>query len=376
MSTTAPQELNASTVISLIESGAYPREVVGTIARGYLPLEQNDLIAVLAFIAQRPDPEVAELAQRSLADIPVRALFEFAANDQSEVSHLESLLNVATDQLVIEALIRNRSVSDAAIVALARRAPASVQDVIIINQARILRAPQILDALLENPQISPDVRRRVTETREEFFEKKARMLEILELEQQAAREEYGDETGKIVAPDAPLDEIADLLERAAAEGDEVAGPSVTLNDVEKRDDKKFAIWARLGFMTVSEKVQLAFKGDRLIRMLLVRDRNKLVCSAVLRNPRMTDQEVEAIASMRNVDENVLRMVGTRRDWVGKYNVASTLCRNPKCPIGVVLPLINRLTLRDLKGLKDDKGISQVVRENAKRLYLARTQKTG
>jgi hypothetical protein len=377
MTSFAPDDLNASSVIGLIESGAYPRDVIGTIARGFLPLEQNDLIAVLAYLAGYDDAEISALAQRSLGDIPGRAVFEFAASERSDPDHLQRLLRVATDQLVVEALIRNRNVPDAAIVELARRAPESIQDVIIINQARILRAPEILDALLANPEMSPDVRRRVAETREEFFDKKARILEQLEAEQQAAREEYGDETGKIVAPDAPLEEIADLLERADAEGgSEPATATLTLNESERRDEKKFAVWARLSFMTVSEKVQLAYKGDRLIRMLLVRDRNRLVCSAVLRNPRMTDMEIDAIAGMRNVDEQVLRMIGTKRDWVSRYSVMLTLCRNPKAPVGVVLPFINRLTLRDLKGLKDDKSVSQAVRENAKRFYLSRTQKTG
>lgn len=376
MNATTPDELNAATVIGLIESGAYPREVVGTIARGFLPLEQNDLIAVLAYLARNPDGEIAGLAQRALGDIPVRSLFEFAANEQNDGAHLGALLHVANDQLVIEALIRNKAVSDTAIVELARRAPPSIQDVVIINQARILRAPEILDALLVNPALSPDVRRRVTETREEFFEKKARMLEQLEAAEQAAREEYGEETGKIVAPDAPLEAIADLLERAEAEGTGPAPASLSLTDSERGDNKKFAIWARLQFMSVSEKVQLAYKGDRLIRMLLVRDRNRLVCTAVLRNPRMTELEVDSIAGMRNVDEQVLRMIALKRDWIGKYAVMLTLCRNPKSPIGVVLPLINRLTLRDLKGLKDDKGVPQAVRETAKRQYLSRTQKTG
>lgn len=374
MSTTAPEELNAATVIGLIESGAYPRDVVGTIARGFLPLEQNDLIAVLAFLAGNDDSEIASLAQHSLGDVPGRALFEFAASERSEPSHLQRLLTVATDQLVIEALIRNRNVSDAAIIELALRAAPSVQDVIIINQARILRAPQILDALLNNPSLSPDVRRRVAETREEFFEKKARLIEQLEAEEQAAIEEYGDETGKIVAADAPLEVIADLLERAAVETEE--GATLALSESERRNSKKFAVWARLSYMSVAEKVQLAYKGDRLIRMLLVRDRNRLVCSAVLRNPRMTDTEIDNIAGMRNVDAEVLRFIGTKRDWIGRYVVMVTLVRNPKAPIGVVLPFINRLTLRDLKGLKDDKGVPQVVRETAKRFYLSRTQKTG
>jgi hypothetical protein len=79
--------------------------------------------------------------------------------------------------------------------------------------------------------------------------------------------------------------------------------------------------------------------------------------------------------MRNVDGEVLRLIGARREWMGKYKILMTLCRNPKAPIGVVVPFLNRLTLRDLKTLKDDKGVQQVVRETAKKLYLQRVAKS-
>ena len=84
---------------------------------------------------------------------------------------------------------------------------------------------------------------------------------------------------------------------------------------------------------------------------------------------MSETEVESIAGMRNIDEEVLRLIAMKREWMSKYNITVTLARNPKCPVGVVLPLINRLTLRDLKGLKDDKGVSETVRSLARKIYL-------
>ena len=53
MTATPQEELNASAVIGLIESGAYPRDIVLTIARGFLPLAQEDLVAVLAYLTTR-----------------------------------------------------------------------------------------------------------------------------------------------------------------------------------------------------------------------------------------------------------------------------------------------------------------------------------
>lgn len=373
MTTTTPTgELTAAIVIGNIESGAYPREAVATIARGFLPLAQEDLIGVLAYLALSPDEEIAALARASFTtEVPTRAQFEYASNENIDPRYLTRLLAVTTDNLVLEALIRNRAVSDAAIADLARHAEPRVQEVIVINQARILRAPEILEALLENPNLSPDARRRALETKEEFFEKKARQ-ERIEAEAAAEAAEAAAEAA-ITEAEAPLDAIADLLEKAAL-FDDTGATLPQLAESEHQDPRKASLWARISFMTVGEKVQLAFRGDKMARMLLVRDRNKLICSAVMRNPRMSDTEVESIASMRNVDEEVLRLIGMNRNWMSKYNITLTLCRNPKAPLGVVLPLINRLTLRDLKGLKDDKGVQQGVREMARKAYLSRTQK--
>jgi hypothetical protein len=364
MSTPTSGELSAASVIALIEADTYPRDVVATIARGFLPLEQHDLITVLAFLGEYPDQEIAGFARASLQEIPVRVLLDFAGAESPGVKALTQLLRVSTDSLILEVLVRNPAVPDEAILELAARADGRVQDVIVINQARILRLPAILDALLENPKLTPDARRRALETREEFFVKKARIEE---------------EMAYAIEPDLvnePLDAIADLLDQAVALGDPVQPGSLPAQtESGKKDEKEASIWTRIQFMSVSEKVQLAFKGDRMVRMLLVRERNKLVCSAVMRNPRMSEQEAEAIAGMRNVEDEVLRLLAHKREWIAKYNIMIALVRNPKAPVGVVLPFISRLTLRDLKGLKDDKGVQQVVREMAKKFYIAKAQKS-
>jgi hypothetical protein len=357
-SATPNAELTASTVISRIQDGSYERETTLNIARGFLPLPQEDLITVVAFLATSPDAEVAQLAHQTLKDVPLRSLLAFAANEASSADNLSLLLRATDDASVMEALIRNRAVPDASIVELAGRAEPGVQEIIVINQLRILRAPEILDALLGNPRVSAETRRRALETREEFFDKKARLEKLAEDE---------------VADFLPDDAIADLLAKAAEEPAVATPPD--LSEIEKQDPVKLTVFAELLAMSVGQKVQMAFKGGKTYRTILIRDRNKLVCSAVVRNPRMSESEAEQIAGMRNVDDEVLRLISTRRDWMSKYNVVIALARNPKVPIGVVVPLINRLTLRDLKMLKDDKGVSEVVRSMSRKLFQQRSKKT-
>src|SRR5439155_781798 len=115
------------------------------------------------------------MAHTSLTDIPSRIVHGFAADEKAMPEHLVLLMRASQDPGVLEALIRNRNVPDDAVTELARRADAAVQEIVVINQARILKTPEILDALLANPHLSPDARRRALETREEFFEKKARI---------------------------------------------------------------------------------------------------------------------------------------------------------------------------------------------------------
>ena len=350
-------ELSAATIIARIQANEYPPQVLETIANGFLPLPQADLIAVLAFLARFDSGEIAAAARRSLHEVPSRSVVAFASDEAADPGHLALLARASDDATVLEALIRNRSLADDVVVELAGSSDPVIQEVIVINQTRILRAPQILDALLANPQISIDVRRRALETREEFFEKKARRE--VEIEADEA-------------------EIADLLAKAALEDAAVPPPPQTLPELaelEANDPERSSVWALIMKMTVAEKVRFAFKADKTARMVLIRDRNKLVCTAVMRNPRVTETELESIAGMRNIDEEVLRIIGTRRSWMSRYNIMTALCRNPKAPVGVVLPLINRLTLRDLKSLKDDRGVSEVARSMAKRLYIQRTQKS-
>ena len=364
MSSAAPDDLSASVIIERIRAGLLPREALETIARGFVPLPQEELIPLLSFLALESAEAIAALARTSLSDIPSRIVHGFAAHESVPPEHLTLLMRATADAAILEALIRNRAVPDEAVAALAARADAAVQEIIVINQARILRAPQILDALLANPHLTADARRRAMEVREEFFEKKARI--------EAARVVDEDE------PDLELpdDAIADLLEKAAEEdAAAVAQRPPEVAEGELKDPKKQSVFTKILMMNVSEKVQLAYKGGKTERMILVRDHNRLICTAVMRNPRMTETEVELIAGMRGISEEVLRLIGMRRDWSSKYNIALTLARNPKAPVGVVLPIINRLTLRDLKSLKDDKNVSEVVRVSARKFFIQRSQKS-
>src|ERR1043166_3453702 len=121
MSGLASTELNAALVIEQIESGAYSLDVVGTTARGFMPLEQDDLVAVLAYLHGYPNAEIAALARATMSELPPRAVLSFANNENAAPSQLAALLLAKSDSPVLGALIRNRAVTDESIAELAGR---------------------------------------------------------------------------------------------------------------------------------------------------------------------------------------------------------------------------------------------------------------
>ena len=93
----------------------------------------------------------------------------------------------------------------------------------------------------------------------------------------------------------------------------------------------------------------------------------LVATSVLSSPKLTESEVESFARMGNVSDDVLRIIGSNRGWTKNYGVASALARNPKTPPTVSMPLVARLTERDLKHLSIDRNVNEGLRIAARKL---------
>ena len=65
---------------------------------------------------------------------------------------------------------------------------------------------------------------------------------------------------------------------------------------------------KIAALNVAQRMALAMKGSREDRAILIRDPNKIVGVAVLSSPKITEAEVENIAKMASVPEEILRMI--------------------------------------------------------------------
>ena len=135
--------------------------------------------------------------------------------------------------------------------------------------------------------------------------------------------------------------------------------------------KRQTLMQKLTHLNVVERIILALKGGREERMLLIRDRNKIVQRSVLQSPRLTESEVESFAAMANVTSDVLRIISLNRTFIKSYAVIRNLAKNPKTPLDISLHILPRLTATDLKILTTNKNIPETLRNTAIKLHRSR-----
>lgn len=385
-------------VVQSIISGNAPPSARSAAARGLLPLPQADLLEVLVHLSADDNPAVARAAQETLETQQTEELLSVARSETAPPSVLGYLASRSyPNREIHEAVAGNGNTPDEAIAMLARIATdGSLLELLTLNQQRLIRLPEIIDAILLNPSRTPEAERRAKETRQEFFEKErgARQIaqELRARGNEAAAEffETADLTG--VAGEISLDDawlIAQHIEVSDSDIDDswlarefveemlletpeqtAANVQAVLNSESLEGEvspERISLIRRIMFMSVKDRVKLALKGDREARGILVRDANKVVATAVIHNPRLTDQEVEKIAAMRTVCDEVLRLVGMNRAWARSYPIIHNLARNPRTPLATAVHILPRIRTKDLKAIAMNRNVSEAVRRQAYRL---------
>jgi hypothetical protein len=140
------------------------------------------------------------------------------------------------------------------------------------------------------------------------------------------------------------------------------------------EDARKSLVLGIAQMSFTDRLKAALKGPREVRALLIRDTNKMVASAVLSSPKLTDSEIESFARMANVGEDVLRVIGNNRMWTKHYGVVVGLTKNPKTPVAVSMNLMARLNVRDLVTLSVDRNVPEPLRIAARKRVSAGTSR--
>jgi hypothetical protein len=304
---------------------------------------------------------------------------------------------------VHEAVTLNARTPDESIALLAgTTTDGELLELITVNQQRVIRAPAIIEAVINNPARTSEAERRVRETRREFFEKERgaqQIAEELRARGQTAAAEFIETAESVADPQSfTVDDAWLIAEHIEVSDDEIDDSWLALERIEElfeeTDEQRLAqveriisdaqkegkevhperlsLIRRVMMMTVKDRIKLGMKGDREARSILIRDSNKVVAMSVIHNPRITDQEVESIAAMRTVSDEVLRVIALNRAWARSYPIILNLARNPRTPIPSAINILPRIHTKDLQHISQNRNVSEAVRRQAYRLTATRT----
>ncbi|HMM78868.1 MAG TPA: hypothetical protein PKC65_02480 [Pyrinomonadaceae bacterium] len=395
--------------VSAVLTGAAPRPAQLAASRGLLPLPGEDLLELLVGLANGDDAELSANAHETLGSQAIDSLEMQLRSEKAAPPVLAHFArSTAMPVEIYTAVVSNPTTPPESIETLARStSDGGLLERIALNQQLLIRHAAIIDAILANPNRSPEAERRAAETKREFFEKErgaaqiaselraqgneaaAEFLEQAEFAEDLEENEMSEEDALLIAKHIEvldretddswlsLEYIEEIYEESEEQRQAIMAKILgELHSEDEATNERISVLNRIMRMGVKDRVKLGMKGDREARNILIRDPNKLVSSAVINNPKITEQEVEKIATMRTVPEEVLRQISMNKQWGRSYMIQLSLARNPRTPLGNSMSIMNRLQLRDLQGLTKDRNVPEAVRKHALRLVTARTGGKG
>jgi hypothetical protein len=404
-------------MIDLIRASAVPSNLMQSAARGALAVPPQEMIEILVHLAvhNKVFGDQARLTLAGWDEVSSRAAAS-APNTSKEVLQYF----IASENLrpaLLPALLENPSLDEATLAEAAGSASREVVEA-MLKSGRINHSEKILSSLSSNPnltgiettniknKLASGIAAPVNSQAEEERVDEDDVMPEMPADEPAGPEDVLDEAlmayfaeheKEITAnQDKPFQPIGSFHENVGSGSEEplaadpeapiaaapsgapdpaapaaattVAATGVKKAALVKKDEGRGSALQKISKLDVKGRIQLAMKGTKEERSILVRDGTKVVALAVLDSPKITDSEVEKFASQRNVLESVLRGIPLKRRFMKHYGIVRNLVFNPRTPIDVSITLIKNLLVQDLKNLSGNKEVSETVRKSALRLF--------
>lgn len=224
-----------------------------------------------------------------------------------------------------------------------------------------------LSQLLSNPELHP----RILDALVQLHAKKPELASLF-----AAHPMLSEKAAVLLAEQGVFSTAPALPERPAeAEesspadaGDEYVADSDADEMVEEEYQSKYQMAQSMG---VGEKIKAALTGDKEWRGILIKDSNKLVSGAVVKNPRITEGEVLTIAKSAVQNDEIMRVICANKEWVKNPLIRKALAENSKTPLPAALRFVASLGEKDLASLAKSKNVSSVIASQARRILLSK-----
>jgi len=284
-----------------------------------------DEITVLFILGFDRDEELSSAAKGSLQEYPLKGLLD-AMDSPLDPLLIKKLLELRGDDDAVKIMAAlNPGADDSILADLVEHGPDEVIAVFSEDAALLEAKPFLKEALRKNPRTPNSVRVALSEKRSARAEKPF------------VRETPGKEGFHL-----------DLTDEARSKVDEQN------------------IYKVVAGLNTGQKLKLALSGNKAARDLLIKDSNRIISMAVLKNPRITEEEVQKVAHTKGTSDDMLRQISKNKEWVKSYSIRVGMLTNPKTPLTVSLKLLDTVYEKDLHSIAKSKNIPNALASAARR----------
>jgi hypothetical protein len=345
-------------------------------ARGVVPgLKASDMLSVIAALAEVEDEAVSRIAQGTLDKLPVQLLAgAFTPDLQAGVIDVVAK-RYAADVAMMEKLLALPQIAMSTVASAASLASEGVAELIATNEERLIAHKEIIEKLYMNKRTRMSTADRVIEL---AVRNKLDLSGIPAFKEAAAA--IGEELIAEASAEPTFDDIQFKKTEEIAQSikidfekeethtlDETTGEEVAVEKVKP-------LYQQLAALTISQRIRRAQVGTAGERAILVRDPDRRVAVAAIKNPSIQESEVVRISAARSAPEDVLRVIGANKEWAGKYQIKLNLVMNPRCPLAFAARFVVQLRESELKMVARSKNVTGAVSQAARQQLERKGQK--
>ncbi len=343
-------QLQISTEVARLVSPAAGEEEKRRAVAGHLPLSMPDQVMLwYLFYTRTPDERVKELCLEGMKNSSVMALKPMLRDPDLDWRILEFILRARRSDLPTLIILRpNSSVPEERWAEIFSLCSYEVLLFFFDPKSPFALSPAELKAAATNPQATTEIHGIVASRLEAAAAKAAAKLDEAEGE-------------------SPEDDAEPLEDEQKPDSDTVADELVD----ELEALTKYQTIQELG---VGDKIKLAMSGDKEWRSLLIKDSNKQVSSAVLKNPRITEKEVLLLCQNRSSNEELIRIILLNREWMKNYSIRLALTMHPRTPLSQAIRFLSTLSGQDLRKLSKSRNISSALVNACRRIVATKAER--
>ncbi|MGB9599256.1 MAG: hypothetical protein ACP5QK_09035 [Myxococcota bacterium] len=352
--------------------------------KGMVPLKPVDYVLYLYQMLFDENEELKKLAEINFSSLPEKILYAVLSQSlPPEVLHKMAVV-FRSNSVVLEKILFNNATADETFAMIASFADEKLIDIIARNQVRILRYPEIIKAINENPNSTASQKSMVNE-----FAIKSRIdLERLGVIKKVPIEEGGVEVESLFEPNKKSEEEQKTEEEGAEiqrvenkmSGDSQPQPSSNRDELIKKfniprefydesiplpEEMEKKLIEDIEHMSEDRQMALVEVGRHRVKQIMAKSPIGSVALAAVKHKDITPDDIYKIAQDRAANAEAIKYIATHRDYIRVYNIKLKLALNPKTPVPMAMAFVRSLRLSDLKNIAKNAGVSKILQNTAK-----------